>query len=256
MHETLPSPCVNLDSYVASVASDADRMAAAWDVGPASAGVAACPGWSLTDLLTHTGAVHRWATDAIRTGARPETGLDAAPSAGEDLGAWLRAGAHELCDALDDVEPGAATWHPFPAPREHWVWARRQAMETMLHRFDAETAVGSTSTLRTDLAVVGIHECLEVGYVRSTKRDGLEFPSQSLHIHCTDDDLDAGAGEWLLRVVDGDYVLTTEHAKGDAAIRGRAEDVLLALMERRDTSVLDVIGDERAAAAWLALPAW
>ena len=109
---------------------------------------------------------------------------------------------------------------------------------------------------RTDLAVEGIHECLEVGYLRSTKRDDLSFPTSSLHIHCTDDDLEAGSGEWLLRVVDGDYVLTTEHAKGDAAIRGRAEDVLLALMERRDVSTLDIVGDPEAADAWLALPAW
>ncbi|MEL6891644.1 MAG: maleylpyruvate isomerase family mycothiol-dependent enzyme [Actinomycetota bacterium] len=243
-------------TYLASITADADRIAAAWEVGPPSAPVTACPGWTLRDLLVHTGAVHRWATHAIVHASPPDGGLSSAPDDGAELGVWLREGANALVDALDDLDPDGETWHPFPIERRGWVWARRQAIETMLHRFDAETAVGSTSTLRPDLAVVGVHECLEVGYPRATTRDGLSYPGASLHIHCTDDELPAGWGEWLLRVVGGDYVLTTEHAKGDAALRGRAEDVLLVLMGRRDRDVLDVVGDDAAAAAWLELPAW
>ncbi|MEM1333782.1 MAG: maleylpyruvate isomerase N-terminal domain-containing protein, partial [Actinomycetota bacterium] len=236
--------------------ADADRIAAAWEIGPPTSTVAACPGWDLEQLLLHTGAVHRWATEAIRTASAPGPELDTRPAGSTDLAVWIRDGAAALCDVLETTAPDAPTWHPFPAPLEHWVWGRRQAMETMLHRFDAETAVGSTSTFRTDLAVIGVHECFEVGYLRSTDRDGLPFPTSSLHVHCTDDDLEPGAGEWLLRLVEGEYVLTTEHAKGDAALRGRAEDVLLVLMGRRDRSVLDVVGDPAAADAWLALPAW
>jgi predicted lipid carrier protein YhbT len=75
-----------------------------------------------------------------------------------------------------------------------------------------------------------------------------------LHIHCTD-----VAGEWLV-VPDGEgFALTREHAKGDAAIRGAAADVLLALWGRRGVAAalggaeLDVVGDASVAEAWLSI---
>ena len=242
------------DDYLAAVLADADRIAAAWHVGPASAPVAACPGWSLLDLITHLGAVHRWATEAISTADKPVGRLDATPG-DHDPGDWLRAGAGALVDALDAVDPSAPAWHVFPGPRRQWFWSRRMAVETMLHRVDADVAVGSTSTLRTDLAIVGLHEVFTSGYPRTTAREGIDYPRSTLHVHCTDDDRQAGWGEWLLRVDGDDYVLTTEHAKGDAAIRAEAGPLLLALMHRGDRSALDVVGDAAAADAWLALPA-
>lgn len=242
--------------YLSSVLADADRIAAAWEVGPASSLVGACPGWSLLDLITHLGAVHRWAMDAITTVAKPMGGIDATPGK-DDPGAWLRAGAADLVDALDAVDPAAPAWHVFPGARRQWFWSRRMAVETMLHRVDSELAVGSTSTLRADLAIVGLHEVFTSGYPRTAARESLPFPSSTLHIHCTDDDRHLGWGEWLLRTdpTDG-YVVTTEHAKGDAAIRADAGSLLLALMHRSDRSALDIVGDRAAAKAWLALPAW
>jgi hypothetical protein len=44
------------------------------------------------------------------------------------------------------------------------------------------------------------------------------------------------------------------HRKGDAAIRGPAEAILLAVMGRTDGADLDVIGDHSAVTAWLELP--
>ena len=246
-------------SFPGTIVADADRIAAAVEVGPLDMTITACPGWDLRHLAVHLGSVHRWATAAIALGAPPPAGAVIAPSAEVDahgLAAWLRDGATELADALEDMEPGAPTWHPFPLEQFAWVWGRRQLVETMLHRWDAETAIGFTSTLRTDLAIVGLHEYLELGVRRVVLGNSLAFPSASLHIHCTDDDRAEGAGEWLLRNDGGDYVLSTEHAKGDAAIRGRAEDVLLVFMGRRDRGVLDIVGDEAAATAWLDLPDW
>lgn len=244
------------DEYLAAILADADRIAAAYEVGPASSPVAACPGWSLLDLVTHVGAVHRWATEAIATAATPAGRIDATPG-DDDPGAWLRAGAGALIDALDAVDPAASAWHPFPGPKRQWFWSRRMAVETMLHRVDAEVTVGSASTLRTDLAIVGLHEVFTSGYPRTTTRESLAYPSSTLHIHCTDDDRQPGWGEWLIRFDGSDgYVVTTEHAKGDAAIRSDAGPLLLALMHRGDRGALDIVGDPEAAEAWLALPAW
>jgi hypothetical protein len=65
----------------------------------------------------------------------------------------------------------------------------------------------------------------------------------SVHLHCTDVD-----GEWLLTAdADGTDVVTREHAKGDAAMRGPAHDLLLVLWRRQSLDTIDVIGDRAVA---------
>ena len=71
----------------------------------------------------------------------------------------------------------------------------------------------------------------------------------SLHVHCTDVD-----GEWTVRAADAGVQMTREHAKGDAAMRGRAEDLLLTLWRRPvPAGAVDVVGDPASAEAWLEL---
>ena len=70
-----------------------------------------------------------------------------------------------------------------------------------------------------------------------------------MHLHCTD-----VAGEWTIRETDDGAVVTREHAKGDAAIRGAANDILLVLWRRRSPSTVDVIGDAEVAARFVAYP--
>jgi len=65
----------------------------------------------------------------------------------------------------------------------------------------------------------------------------------SVHIHCTDT-----AGEWL---VHADGRVEPIHAKGGAALRGTASELLLAAFSRVGLDNLDVIGDEALARALL-----
>jgi hypothetical protein len=70
----------------------------------------------------------------------------------------------------------------------------------------------------------------------------------SVHLHCTD-----VAGEWTVRpTVAGGLNVIREHAKGDAAIRGTASDLLLVLWRRRDLASVDVIGDIAVATRFVA----
>ena len=86
---------------------------------------------------------------------------------------------------------------------------------------------------------------------RLTVREHVELPPGSFHVHCTD-----VAGEWLVAGDDDGLRVTRQHAKGDAALRGPAEAILLRLWNRDSTRVaeLDEVGDPAIAAAWLALP--
>lgn len=234
--------------YVSHLRADADRMARAVETGPLDAPVAACPGWDLRALVAHTGWVHRWANAAASSGQRPEQTDFPAPG-DADLADWLRDGASDVAAALAAIDPDAPTWHVFPVARVGRVWPRRQAHETALHRWDAEHAIGAAGPIDPQLASDGIDEYFEVMLPRLVARDGATLPEANIHLHCTDT-----AGEWTAHTENGELRFTREHAKGAAAIRGRAEDLLLAMWGRpTPDGALDIVGDRAVADAWLAL---
>ncbi len=252
---------MNLEACLEAIRSDADRMALCAESGDLDATVAGCPGWDLRKLLVHTGFIHRWATFAVvnKTPAGQGDVVEPRPDAtGDELGAWMRAGAGALADALAATPPDADTWHPFPLEQKAWVWSRRQAMETMVHRWDAEVAVTGASDLESKAAATGLAEFFEMLLPRTLIREGNPAPSASLHVHCTDDDLAHGAGEWIVWGENGEYRMEAIHRKGDAALRGSAEALLLAVMGRSGggdaLDGVDLVGDPAAVTAWLDLP--
>ena len=154
---------MEIPEFIEHLADEGERLAAAagrvvWDTPVPRTD------WSVRDLVTHIGGVHRWAADAVRTGA---TDLDTA--AGRDVGCgpgddelleWFVAGHAALVSALRSA-PGdlaAATFLPAPSPLH--FWARRQAHETAIHRADADAACGQPSTYAPEFAQDGIDELL------------------------------------------------------------------------------------------------
>lgn len=236
------------DAYLSFIRGDAERMAVTISDGTRHAPVAGCPGWDLRQLVRHTGDVHRWATEAIRTAARPAEPVVAAP-ADASLASWIRDGAEALVQALADADPAAPTWHPFPFEQKVWVWCRRQAQETAMHRWDAEMAAVGSSSLDPGLACDGVNEYLELALPRVLSREKVAAPASSLRVRCTD-----VAGDWLLVNDDGRCTVSTAPGPADAVLTGTAESVLLVLMGRVDRSTIDVHGDASAADAWLSLP--
>ena len=248
---------MNLDSCLEAIRDDSARMAACAEHGDLDAPVAGCPGWDLRKLIVHTGFIHRWATHAIQNAAPAQHGDVREPSDdadGEELGAWTRLGAGVLVDVLADTPADADTWHPFPVEQKAWVWSRRQAMETMVHRWDAEVTTHGSSDLTPECAATGLAEFFDMLLPRTLGREGTPAPATSLHVHCTDEGLADGSGEWIVWGEDGEYRMDAVHRKGDAALRGTAADLLLAVMGRTDTATLELIGDPAVASAWLDLP--
>jgi len=235
--------------HLALLSAAGQRFAEVVAAGPLDAPVAACPGWTVRELTLHMGEIHRWARQAALTGERPQIEFVAPTGDGAELAAWLREGLAALLSTLAEIDPAAPTWHPFPVPRVAGVWPRRQAHETTLHRWDAEHAVGATTPIDPALASDGIDEYLTIAPGRLAVREGIALPTSTLHVHCTDT-----AGEWLIRTVDGQLDLVREHAKGDAALRGPAEALLLQLWGRPVADgAIEIVGDPAAAQAWLDL---
>ncbi len=230
--------------------AEVERFASVVALGHLDAPVAACPGWDIRKLVGHLGTVHRWAHQAAATGHQPERARPTVPEGDAPaLAAWIRDGAATLATTLRGLDPDAPTWHPFTVAQVAGLWPRRQAQETLVHRWDAEHAAGMVTPIDPPFAADGIDEYFEVILPRVVVREQVELPTSTLHVHCTDT-----PGEWLVRAVDGQVELTRAHAKGDAALRGPAESLLLRLWGRPVApDAVDVVGDADAAADWLAL---
>jgi uncharacterized protein (TIGR03083 family) len=237
-----------LDHLARESAVLADAAAAA---GP-DAPVPGCPGWTVTDLLRHAAGGDTWARLIVETGSREgvPTELPADAPTGDALVALYRDGADALVRTLTDADPGASVWTFAPSDRTAMFWIRRRAHESTVHRADAQAAAGAVGPIDPTFASDGIDEYLTVFAPRFAT--GLADLGGSIHLHCTDVE-----GEWLV-VPNPDggerdgIVVTREHAKGDVAARGRAEDLLLHLWGRRDASALELFGDDALLARFVA----
>jgi hypothetical protein len=118
-------------------------------------------------------------------------------------------------------------------------WVRRMAHENTVHNLDAEEALGVRSSISNLLALDGIEEKLFL-----ISESDVNFPNNSIHLHCTDCE-----GEWMISASSGELEVTREHGKGDAAVKGRAEDILLYLWGRGQEN-LECFGDEETINNW------
>lgn len=236
------------DWYIEHLVADARRIADVIASGDLTAPVAACPGWDVRRLVVHLGVIHRWARHCVEHASAPD-GMDQFEPGDRDLGEWFDEGARAIAAALRDLDPDAPTWHPFTVERLGRVWPRRMAHETAMHRWDAQSAIGDADPIDPELASDGIDEYFELAVPRLIKREQLAVPTSSFHVHCTDVD-----GEWLVWNEEGAYRMKRAHEKGDAALRGPAEAILLRLWGRESPRAdeLGPVGDEAAMAAWLA----
>lgn len=255
---------MNLDLHLDGIRLDSGRLASCIEGGDLDASVAGCPGWDLRKLGVHTGFIHRWATRAVQTGAPPQRGDVRTPRVdadSEELGAWIRLGAGVLVDVLANTPTDHDTWHPFPAEQKAHVWWRRQAMETMIHRWDAEMTVDGSSDLDTAVAVDGLAEYFEMLLPGTLTREQRSSPGSTLIVRCADAPTDRNS-EWTMRGELGEYRMTAgpgdggleTEAPGRATLEGRTDTLLLTLMGRSDADGLTVGGDRSVVDEWLSLP--
>ena len=212
--------------------------------GDPGAAVPACPDWTLRDLATHVGGVHRWATAIVETRSTERVKRDRSLQPGSDLAAWVAEGVDALVAALEAAGPDEAVWTFGPEPVSSF-WFRRQAQETAVHRWDAESASGDAAPIDAELAVDGVDEML-LGFAPMMDIPAkLGDAGRTIHLHATDAD-----GEWFLTLGPGALTVTKEHAKGDVAARGTASDLLLFLWGRIPPARLEVFGDADLLADW------
>ncbi|MFH0517547.1 maleylpyruvate isomerase family mycothiol-dependent enzyme [Streptomyces sp. M41] len=232
--------------YVRTLDREGLLLAGAAEEAGADAKVPTCPEWQVRDLLRHTGMVHRWAATFVaegHTSYHPDGGLPDLD--GAELLAWFREGHRHLVGTLADAPADVRCWHFLPAPSPLAFWARRQAHETAVHRFDAEAARGGEpSGIDAAFAADGIDELLCAFHARPKSRVRSADP-RVLRVRATDIE-DA---VWTVRLSQEPPVAErTDAGQADCEIAGPAAQLYLSLWNRLPFP--QVTGDDSLAALW------
>jgi len=231
---------------LAHLARDGNTFADTCNAAGLHAPVAACPGWTVADLVWHLTEVHHFWRTIVGEQRDTWEGYEQPPRPPDhELVECYRNGLEETVTILAAAHPEQANW-TWSHQRDAGFVMRRMAHETAVHLWDACQAAGREHTIDGALASDGIDEFLD----HFLGGDGglADAVGGSVHLHCTD-----VAGEWTVRPApDGGFTLTREHAKGDAAMRGAASDLLLVLWRRLPIGAIDLVGVTEVAQRFVA----
>ncbi|MGW4565258.1 maleylpyruvate isomerase family mycothiol-dependent enzyme [Streptomyces sp. NPDC004561] len=232
------------DTYRAAIERETLRFAEAVRGADPAGAVPSCPDWTLADLARHVGALQRWfCTLLTRLVQEPPRSRDmdlGLPDDVRDYADWVARGVPGVAAVLRHTDPGAAMW-TWGEDRHTRFWARRMFFETLVHRVDAEHAVGRTADIDPVQAADGIDEFLvNLPYagVFAPAVDKLRGTGETVAFRSADSG--GAAEEWRVRL-DPDGFRLLPPADGDAAetgaptvaVLGRAADLLLLLYGRR-----------------------
>jgi uncharacterized protein (TIGR03083 family) len=222
------------DDYLDVIRTNGEALIAAAERAP-SADVRYCPEWAMPDLLWHIAEVHLfWSSIASGAAVDPSEYEEPPRPSDDELPAFASEQLANLLRVLEAADPSTEVFSWAPQKDVAFI-IRRMAHETIIHRWDAEDAAGVDATIDADLASDGVDEFLSF-FLRP-----IDVEPGSVHLHATDT-----PGEWLVRFGEGAPRVTREHAKGDAALRGGAAELILGLWQRVPQSKLEVIGDSTA----------
>jgi uncharacterized protein (TIGR03083 family) len=235
------------DFWLGALRTEGPAFGAAISEAPLTVQVPPCPEWTMTDLVYHLGTIYHWVRGFVEQGdtqAPPRRtvsdGLPVDPGAIE----WWRDEFDQLMAVLDRLDPEAPAWNWAPQPKKAGFWHRRMALETAVHRWDAQMAVAAGEPIEAKLAADGISEVLDT-WLPAGRRASEESWYGVVQLVATD----AGQ-EWYLRLrgtgvalLDTDTILDTNDHHARAHLSGTASDLLLALWGRLGFDALDVAGD-------------
>jgi uncharacterized protein (TIGR03083 family) len=246
-------------THITAIVNDGKLFAEAAERGGLDNEVPACPGWDVRQLVRHLGMIHLWAAGHV---AFPHEEPDY-QSEDEELAAfaefwpelgtfwpvdgdlvhWYRRTNANLVNALESASPTVEAWTFLQAPSPHAMWARRQAHEIAIHRFDAQEAAGLGSEFDPAFAADGIDEILAAFATRKP-----DFPvdePRAMLVHASDT-----GDRWQVTMAPDGITTVRDDGPADTTLMGRAGDLYLAMWNRGDDTSLEVTGDRDLLELW------
>ena len=213
--------------------------------------VAAGEGWDVTELLNHCASIAAYVTAQLQADAGAAVQqLPPLDYSGDPRALWAE-WSGSMLELLSWIDPAdhRPNWAGEPTVA---FWFRRMAQEMGVHRWDLDNALGRTRAIPVDLALDGVDEFGEL-FLRFAKDRGIGGTGETIHLHATfaEGEEVLEGGEWMFRFDPDVVTMTHEHGKGDMAVRGAANDLLLFVWNRRPIEVT-TFGDTDPLEWWAA----
>ena len=246
---------MEISEHITATGQEAKLLAEAAQQGGLEADIEYCPGWNMRDLVRHLSEIHLWAAARVakrtsklspddiseHTESWPELAVFWPDD--DDLVDWYLETNANLVLALEGASPADDIPTFLPAPSPLAMWARRQAHETAVHRFDAQYAIGVESRFDPIFASDGIDEMVSGFAPRAS-----EFPTakpQTMVVHASDTD-----ERWHLTLKPDGITTVRGDGPADVTMIGDASDLYLVLWNRGRDSAISVEGDRGLLELW------
>jgi uncharacterized protein (TIGR03083 family) len=213
------------------------------------ADIAFCPGWILSELITHLGYIYRWVGVIVGQGRLEPPGRQEIteledPDPADYTGTLrrLRSAHTALVRLLRQAPPDLASWTIWPAPSARTFWARRMLHETLIHRVDVQNAgvpaIYGGEDLETITATDGIDEMI-CGFARRYTKTLRSQQSAALALTATD----TGQQWWAQISSEAPrFGRGSSPTPADTELRAHSGELLLLLWNRRHADRLTITG--------------
>jgi len=247
---------MDVADYIGFVSSEGELFATAAEQGELTVDVPPCPGWDMREMVRHLGMIHLWAAgnvafpkdDRLEVDDLPDLAghwPDLATAWPEDtqLTSWYRKTLANLIRVLESAPADVEAFTFLPAPTPLTMWARRQASEIAIHRFDAEISRGVTSKFDPQFATDMLDELLS-GFAPRPREIEID-EERTLHLHAED------VGEhWYLTLGPQGIKTSRDDREADLTVTGTAAELYLSMWNRTPDSSVGLAGDTSVMDLW------
>jgi uncharacterized protein (TIGR03083 family) len=237
---------VDISSHIAALDRDGALLADAAEAAGLQAAVPGCPDWQVRDLLRHQAYVHAWAARHVRERSAElleeaaEADILGGGPADADLIAAYREGHAALVATLRDADPDVECATFMAAPSALAFWARRQAHETAVHRYDAQSAARGgppppAAAFEAGFAADGVDELI-MGFAARRRYRYRGGGEHSLTVRARDAQGPDAHGRWHVRFADGGTAVSRDDPAADCTLEGTAAGLYAFLWNRADAA--------------------
>ncbi len=247
---------MDVSDYIDFVRSEGELFASAAEQGDLSVDIPPCPGWDMRELVRHLGFIHLWAAGNVACPKPDFLDVDDLPDLADhwpdlatkwpedaDLVPWYRDTLANLVRVLESAPADLECFTFLPATSPLTMWARRQASEIAIHRFDAEVSRGITSHFDPQFAADVLDELLS-GFAVRPKEIAVDV-EQVIHAHAQDLD-----EHWYLTIGHGGIETARHGTDANLTATGTAAELYVLFWNRAPNSSVDLAGDTALMDLW------
>jgi uncharacterized protein (TIGR03083 family) len=229
MNRLRSAPDVTLD-YLSIISDETSRIVDAYE-RDRSAAIPWSDRWTVRTVARHVSATHHVVAEVIR--GRPDADfgafreLQTPPKDAPEFVEWFRSGTSSLLEQLSSVPADDACWSWYEPGRRVGWWARRMALEAVVHRADTDAATEQDFSIASEIAADAIDEYLDVFVAAS--RSATDAPAgPTISFECTD-----RRDQWWLDLSErGGRAVSRGALPASVRIRGAARDLVLIVWGR------------------------